>query len=84
MFAKTRSFSFIDRLIIEVEGAVQAPLQVTLKSEDGQIWCKTENRIHAGATSIDWEGLGELPYGIYTVECSQGKDTVEMKTVKRI
>ena len=84
MLAKTRSFSFIDKLIIEIEDAVQAPLQVKLKSEDGQIWCKTENRVHSGATSIDWEGLGELPYGVYTLECSQGKDTVEMKTVKRI
>ncbi|MEY3541865.1 MAG: hypothetical protein RLZZ204_677 [Bacteroidota bacterium] len=84
MLVKTKSFSFIDKLTIELEETTQGPLHVVLKSEDGKICCKTEKKISNGNNSINWEGLDELPYGVYTVECSQGQDTVRVKTVKRI
>ena len=84
MLVKTKSFSFIDKLTIELEETIQGPLHVVLKSEDGKICCKTEKKISNGNSLINWEGLDELPYGVYTVECSQGQDTVRVKTVKRI
>jgi hypothetical protein len=84
MLAKTKSFSFIDKLTIELDETIQGPLHVVLKSEDGKICCKTEKKISFGKSFINWEGLDELPYGVYTVECSQGEDTVRVKTVKRI
>jgi hypothetical protein len=84
MLVKTKSFSFIDKLTIELEETIQGPLHVVLKSEDGKICCKTEKKISNGNSLINWEGLDELPYGVYTVECSQGQDTVKVKTVKRI
>jgi len=84
MLAKTKSFSFIDKLTIELEETEQGPLHVVLKSEDGKICCKTEKKISNGKHSINWEGLDHLPYGVYTLECSQGEDMVRVKTVKRI
>jgi hypothetical protein len=84
MLVKTKTFSFIDKLTIELEETAQGPLHVVLKSEDGKICCKTEKKISNGNSLFDWEGLDHLPYGVYTVECSQGKDTVQVKTVKRI
>jgi hypothetical protein len=84
MLVKTKSFSFIDKLTIELAETDQGPLHVVLKSEDGKICCKTEKKISHGSSLIDWEGLDHLPYGVYTVECSQGNDTVQVKTVKRI
>lgn len=84
MLVKTKSFSFIDKLTIELEETEKGPLHVVLKSEDGKIYCKTEKKINNGKHQIDWDGLDHLPYGIYTLECSQGKDLVKVKTVKRI
>lgn len=84
MLAKTKSFSFIDKLTIELEETEQGPLHVVLKSEDGKICCKTEKKISNGKHSINWEGLDHLPYGVYTLECSQGEEMVRVKTVKRI
>jgi len=84
MLVKTKSFSFIDKLTIELEETAQGLLHVVLKSEDGKICCKTEKKISNGNSLIDWEGLDELPDGVYTVECSQGQNIAKVKTVKRI
>ena len=84
MFAKPRAAGFIDNLIIEVREAFAMPLLFSLWNEDGEICCKTEKRITNDSESINWEGLNDLPYGIYTLECSQGNETVEAKIVKRI
>ena len=84
MIAKPRNASFIDNLIIEVRAAFAIPLQFSLRNEDGEICCKTEKRITNDSEFVNWEGLNDLPYGIYTLECSQGNKTVETKIVKRI
>ena len=84
MLARTKTFSFIDTLTLELEEAAQGLLQVVLKSEDGKICRKTEKKIGFDKSTINLEGLDELPYGVYTVECSQGGDIVKVKTVKRI
>jgi hypothetical protein len=84
MIAKPRAASFIDNLIIEVREAFAMPLLFSLRNEDGKICCKTEKRITNDSESVNWEGLNDLPYGIYTLECSQGNETVETKIVKRI
>jgi hypothetical protein len=84
MFAKPRTSTFIDNLTIEVEEALFAPVQVVLRSEDGKICCKTEKSILPGMRSIYWGGLNDLPYGVYTLECSQGDDVIEVRMVKRV
>ena len=84
MLVKTKTFSFIDKLTIELEETAQGPLHVVLKSEDGKICCKTEKNIHSGKSSVHWEGLNDLPYGIYTLQCTQGEEVVEVRMVKRI
>ena len=84
MLAKTKSFSFIDKLTLELEETAQGLLQVVLKSEDGKICCKTEKNIHAGKSSVRWEGLNDLPYGIYTLQCCQGEEMIELRMVKRV
>jgi hypothetical protein len=84
MFAKPQRATFIDDMVIEVHEAQQSPIMVTLRNEDGKICCKTEKKIRSGNTSIRWEGLNDLPYGIYTLQCSQGDDVIETRMVKRI
>ena len=34
--------------------------------------------------TLTWRGLNDLPYGIYTLELSQGEDELKMRLVKRI
>jgi hypothetical protein len=84
MLAKPRSSTFIDNLTIEVADIVQAPVQVVLRSEDGKICCKTEKRVHPHTRLLCWEGLNDLPYGVYTLQCSQGEESVELRMVKRV
>ena len=84
MLAKPKTPIFIDNLTIEVEEANHHPFCVSLKSEDGKICCKTEKKVTHANVFFNWEGLNDLPYGIYTLECAQGNETVETKIVKRI
>ena len=84
MFAKPCAASFIDNLIIEVREAFAMPLLFSLRNEDGKSCCKTEKKVTHANVFFNWEGLNDLPYGIYTLECAQGNETVETKIVKRI
>lgn len=84
MLAKPKAPTFIDNLTIEVEEANHYPFRVALKSEDGKICCKAEKIIAFGKSSVSWEGLNDLPYGVYTLQCSQGEEIVELRMVKRI
>ncbi len=84
MFAKPQRVTFIDDMVIDVQEAQKSPIMVTLRNEDGKICCKTEKKIRSGNESIRWEGLNDLPYGIYTLQCSQGDDVIETRMVKRI
>jgi hypothetical protein len=84
MFAKPQRVTFIDDMVIEVHEAQKSPIMVTLRNEDGTICCKIEKKIRSGNESIKWEGLNDLPYGIYTLQCSQGDDVIETRMVKRI
>ena len=84
MLAKPKTPVFIDNLTVEVEDARYPEIQVLLRSEDGKICCKTEKKINRSKDSFCWEGLNDLPYGVYTLECSQGDDTIAVRMVKRI
>lgn len=84
MLATTKASVFIDNLTIEVEEANHDQVQVLLRSEDGKICCKTEKKISASKGSICWEGLNDLPYGVYTLECSQGNEMVALRMIKRV
>jgi hypothetical protein len=84
MFAKTKTPTFIDNLTVEVDDVISSPLHVVLLSEDGKICCKTQKLISTASTSFCIEGLSELPYGVYTLQCIQGDEMVECKAVKRI
>ena len=84
MLAKPKAPVFIDNLTVEVEDARYPEIQVLLRSEDGKICCKTEKKISQAKGSFCWEGLNDLPYGVYTLECTQGDDTIAVRMVKRI
>ena len=84
MFAKPQRVTFIDDMVIEIQEAEKLPILVTLRNEDGKICCKTEKKIRSKNESFRWDGLNDLPYGVYILECCQGDEVIETRMVKRI
>jgi hypothetical protein len=84
MFLKIKSPNFIDRLSFEITQAQSALLKAVLKDDRGSICSELQQELGHGQQSLEWEGLNELPYGVYTLEISQGADEMKMRCVKRI
>jgi len=84
MFLKIKSPNFIDRLSLEVHQAQKSLLRAVLKDDSCSICSVLQKELSFGQQFLDWEGLSELPYGVYTLEVSQGADEMKMKLVKRV
>lgn len=84
MYLKIKSPTFIDRLSFEVNQNQKSLLRAVLKDDSGSICSVLQKELNFGQQFLDWEGLNELPYGVYTLEVSQGADEMKMRLVKRI
>jgi hypothetical protein len=84
MFLKIKSPTFIDRLSLEINQTQKSLLKAVLKDDSGTICSIMQKEFGYGQQFFDWEGLNELPYGVYTLEVSQGADEMKMRLVKRI
>ena len=84
MFAKVKSRVFIDALKLELVAKSQSSLKGVLRDDKGSICSTMERNLRTEQCELTWEGLSHLPYGIYTLELSQGEDALTMQLVKRI
>jgi hypothetical protein len=84
MFLKIKSAVFIDRLTFEVDQPQECMLKAVLKDDSGSICSAYEKQVKNGQQVLDWDGLNDLPYGVYTLEVSRGDDEVKMRLVKRV
>ena len=84
MFAKVKSSVFIDALQLELIAPKGNSLKGVLKDEKGSVCSTLERALCNHKEDITWEGLNELPYGIYTLELSHGEDEMKMRLVKRV
>lgn len=84
MFAKIRSNVFIDALTLELIAPIQSSLKAILRDERGYECSRLETNIPKGDKTVTWKGLNDLPYGVYTLELSQGEDEMKMRLVKRV
>jgi hypothetical protein len=84
MFAKLRSNVFIDALTLELIAPIQSSLKAILRDERGYECSRLEANIPQGDKTVTWKGLNDLPYGVYTLELSQGEDEMKMRLVKRV
>ena len=84
MFAKVKSSVFIDALQLELLASPGNCLKAVLKDETGSVCSTLEKDLSQDKEKITWEGLNELPYGIYTLELSHGEDEMRMRLVKRV
>lgn len=83
MIARVKSATFIDTLRFELEAPTH-PLKAILRDEKGSVCSQFETVFLQEEPEITWKGLNDLPYGIYTLELSQGEDKIKLKLVKRI
>ena len=84
MFAKVKSSVFIDALQLELVAPKGDCLRGVLKDERGSVCSTMEKELSVDKKNITWEGLNELPYGVYTLELTHGEDEMKMRLVKRV
>ena len=84
MFAKIKSPVFIDALTLELVAPLRSGLKAILRDETGCECSRLEANVPNGDSTLTWKGLNDLPYGVYTLELSQGEDEMKMRLVKRV
>jgi hypothetical protein len=84
MFAKLKSTVFIDALKFELTAEPHSQFKAVLRDEAGCVQSSMEKMLVNNPHEMVWDGLNHLPYGIYTLELSQGEDELKMRMVKRI
>jgi len=84
MIAKLKSQVFIDALTLELVAPIHSNLRAVIRDEGGSVCSSLETTLPNGQNTVTWKGLNDLPYGVYTLELSQGEDELKMRLVKRI
>ena len=85
MFAKVKSTVFIDSLKLELTTPpIDTSLRAILRDDQGCVCSTLETKMPVRNNEVIWRGLNNLPYGVYTLELTQGDDELKMKLVKRI
>lgn len=84
MLAKVKTQNFIDSFTLELANAGRNNLKAVLKDEVGKVCSILDAKIAPAQKLVLWEGLSELPYGIYLLELSDESEEQKMRLVKRI
>ena len=85
MFAKVKSTVFIDSLKVELTTPpINTSLRAILRDDKGCVCSTLETKMPVRNNEVIWKGLDNLPYGVYTLELTQGADELKMRLVKRI
>ena len=84
MFLKVKSPVFIDRLTFQLDQTQKCLLKAVLKDDAGLVCGAMETEMEKDQQELNWGGLNDLPYGVYTLKISRGKDEMKMRLVKRV
>lgn len=84
MFAKVKSPVFIDSLQVELVAKSCNRICGILKDDKGSICSTLERNLPRDQHQVTWNGLNDLPYGVYTLELSHGEDEMKLNLVKRV
>ena len=84
MIAKIKSSVFIDALTLELVAPLYSSLKAILRDDKGFECSRFETNMSSKENTVTWRGLNDLPYGVYTLELSQGEDEEKMRLVKRV
>ena len=84
MFYKLKSPVFIDSVVFEFTNPANDSIQAELINEEGSVCSRLDATVPNGLTIYKWNGLNDLPYGVYTLALLQGKEEHRLRLVKRI
>jgi hypothetical protein len=84
MFAKVKSPVFIDSLHVELVAKTCNRISCILKDDQGSVCSTMERNLPRDQHLVTWNGLNDLPYGVYTLELSHGEDEMKLNLVKRV
>lgn len=84
MFAKVKPTVFIDSLKFELTAQDSHSFKAILRDDQGFVCSSLEASMPVRNNEVIWRGLNNLPYGVYTLELSQGSDEMKMRLVKRV
>jgi hypothetical protein len=84
MLLKLKSNVFIDRLTLEVNTPEPCLLQAVLRDDAGCVCSAMETAVQNPQQVFNWNGLNDLPYGVYSLEVKHGSDETKMRLVKRV
>jgi len=84
MFAKVKPTVFIDSLKFELMAQGDTSIKAILRDDKGFVCSTLEASMPVKNNELIWRGLNNLPYGVYTLELTQGNDEMKMRLVKRV
>jgi len=84
MLPRVKTSVFIDFSNLEVDEVSSTSVSAVLKDEDGKIMLNLNLNVSKGEKQIRWNGLNNLPYGIYNLELSNGEEKSRIRLVKRV
>ena len=84
MIAKIKSANFIDSLQFQLVSNSLNLLKAVLRDDKGSVCGQLDTSSLPDSSEITWKGLNDLPYGIYTLELSQGEEEIRLRMVKRV
>jgi hypothetical protein len=84
MLPRVKTAVFIDFLNLEVDELSCSTVSAVLKDEDDKVMLNLNLNVPRGEKQIRWNGLNNLPYGIYSLELSNGEEKSKIRLVKRV
>jgi len=84
MLATLKSQVFIDTLILELTEQPPPRLKAVLMDERGKVCSIFETPVAPSQKVILWEGLNDLPYGVYVLELTYEQREQRLRLVKRV
>ena len=84
MFAKVKPTVFIHSLKFELVAQEKTSFKAILRDDSGFVCSTLEASMPVKDNELVWRGLNNLPYGVYTLELTQGNDEMKMRLVKRV
>jgi hypothetical protein len=83
-FASLKTPIFTDSLCVKFVHCLQGLIEGILRDEHGTVCRRIEKEVAQDADELKWDGLDDLPYGIYHLQLSQGAQEMNVRIVKRV
>ena len=83
-FAALKTPIFTDTVSIQLINCLQGLMEAILLDENGTVCRKVETEVSENAQEFNWEGLNDLPYGIYTLQLLHGLNEMSVRIIKRV